>query len=260
MRIWAISDLHLALGVDKPMHVFGEHWREHHHRIAAAWDAAVEADDLVLLPGDLSWATKPHEVAPDFAWLADRPGEKVLIKGNHDYWWPTSQAKLASLLPPRTHALKKRACRIAGCGCFGARGGDFAPLTVYGDKRSQADIDRALDKEERELRLSLEQLAALEADPTLDGPGNGLRLCLFHYPPIPAGRRASRFTPIIAASGAALCVYGHLHGAGTEIERVEGHIGGVDYRCTSCDLVGFAPVLLRDLAAAPSGGDPAIPA
>ena len=88
MRIWALSDLHLALGLDKPMDIFGDHWQNHAERMALAWDERVAPHDLVLSPGDFSWAQKQHEVAPDFAWLAARPGHKVLIKGNHDYWWP----------------------------------------------------------------------------------------------------------------------------------------------------------------------------
>jgi len=192
MRIWALSDLHLSLGGDKPMDVFGEHWADHHLRMAAAGDELVADEDIVLSPGDFSWALKPAEAAPDFAWLAERPGRKILIKGNHDYWWPKSKAKLAALLPPRTMALKKTACRIGGLGFFGARGGDFAPLTRYGDERSQEQIDRALDKEFTELERSLTMLQELEAAGTGAGPLQG-RVCLFHYPPIPPGQRSSRF-------------------------------------------------------------------
>ena len=244
MRIWMLSDLHLSLASDKPMDIFGEHWRDHHERMAAAWDERVAADDIVLSPGDFSWAGKPEESHADFAWLAQRPGHKVLVKGNHDHWWPRSKAKLAALLPPDTHALKKNACWIQGVGLFGARGGDFAPLTRYGDTRTQADIDRALEKEERELQLSLDHLERLAAEGADQGPGNGLRICLFHYPPLPPGSRRSRFTPLIAASGARYCVYGHLHGEEVVSARVEGLIDGVEYRCASCDQIGFVPVEL----------------
>lgn len=247
MRIWAISDLHLSLANDKPMSVFGEHWCDHHQRIAVAWDSQVADQDLVLLPGDFSWANKPPEAETDFAWLAARPGAKVLIKGNHDHWWPHSRAKLQALLPPRTVAIKKTACRIAGIGIFGARGGDFAPLTRYGDERTPEQIEESLVKEERELAMSLEDLARLEADPALDGPGKGLRLCCFHYPPLPPNAESSRFTATISQANAAACVYGHLHGAGDEVVRFEGQIGPTRYRCVSCDLIGFAPVLIAEV-------------
>jgi predicted phosphohydrolase len=226
MRIWMLSDLHLSLASDKPMDVFGEHWRDHHLRIAEHWDDLVAAEDLVLSPGDFSWAGKPEEAGTDFQWLGQRPGHKVLIKGNHDYWWPRSKSKLAALLPPQTYALKKTACRIGGVGLFGARGGDFAPLTRYGDQRSQEDVDRSLEKEERELRLSLEHLERLEATGEGEGPGRGLRICLFHYPPLPPGAKRSRFTPWIESSGARFCIYGHLHGSEVASARVEGEHGG----------------------------------
>lgn len=236
--VWALSDLHLSLSGAKPMDVFGGHWERHHERMAAAWDACVGADDIVLTPGDFSWAMKGADAAADFAWLGQRPGWKVLVKGNHDYWWPSSHAKMAQLLPPRTHALKKTACHIAGIGFFGARGGDFAPLTRYGDTRSQADIDAWLAREEQELAASIAHLDRLDAEA---GRVRRRRIALFHYPPIPPGRTHSRFSALIAAAGASDCVYGHLHGRELGPTRIEGVFDGVRYRCTSCDVLDFAP-------------------
>jgi len=239
--IWALSDLHLSTSGAKPMDKFGDHWGDHAGRMAREWDACVAADDIVLTPGDFSWANKPAEAVGDLAWLGQRPGHKVLVKGNHDHWWPGSQAKMAALLPPRTHALKKTACRIAGVGFFGARGGDFAPQTRYGDTRTTADIDAWLEREEHELRLSIAALDALDADA---GATRGPRICLFHYPPIPPGRQASRFTPLITAAGASHCIYGHLHGREVGATKVEGVFDGVTYRCASCDQIDFTPVLV----------------
>lgn len=236
--IWAISDLHLSLSGAKPMDVFGDHWERHHERMAAAWDAAVAPDDIVLCPGDLSWAMKPDEAKPDLAWLAARPGRKVITKGNHDYWWPGSRSKLLALLPPGTLAVKKYGGRIGPVGFFGARGGDFEPLRRYGDTRSEADIEAWLAREESELKMSIADLDRLDAEA---GAPAALRICLFHYPPVPAGKRHSRFTPLIAAAGARYCVYGHLHGTNIGPARVEGVIDGVEYLCASCDLIGFAP-------------------
>ncbi len=246
MRIWALSDLHLALGCDKPMDIFGEHWKDHHLTIAERWDRMIGDDDIVLSPGDFSWASKPHEVAADFAWLAERPGHKVLIKGNHDYWWPKSQAKLTAMLPAKTYAFKKRGCRVQGLSLFGARGGDFAPLTRYGDQRSQDDIDKALEKELRELQMSVDDLTKLETDSSTDGPWSGLRLALFHYPPMPNGAKHSRFTSLIGEAQASQCIYGHLHGSDNAVS--DALIDDVRYRCMSCDLIDFTPVLLFERA------------
>jgi predicted phosphohydrolase len=243
MRIWALSDLHLSLGTDKPMDIFGDHWVAHHERMATAWDAAVADDDIVLTPGDFSWAGKTAEAAADFAWLAERPGFKVLVKGNHDHWWPRTKKKLAEALPERTWALKKTGAIIQGIGFFGARGGDFAPLTRYGDERSQAQIDAALDKEEKELLASIADLERLEQK--AGTPCRG-RICCFHYPPVAAGKRQSRFTSIITDSGASHCIYGHLHGQDLGPAKVEGDIDGVTYRCMSCDQIDFTPALVAE--------------
>jgi len=242
MRLWALSDLHLSLGGDKPMDKFGVHWERHADTMAGHWDRLVAAEDIVASPGDFSWATKPHQVAPDFAWLAARPGHKVLIKGNHDYWWPKSKTKLQALLPPDTWALKKNACRIGPFGFFGARGGDFAPLVRYGDQRSQAEIEASLQKEFDELERSYAELQAIEAE-----VGDRLRrICLFHYPPLPIDRSDRRFHELIRTSGAECCIYGHLHGSEGGAARVEGEIEGVPYHCASCDQIDFTPQLIAE--------------
>ena len=242
MRIWALSDLHLSLGGDKPMDVFGEHWRDHHVQMAASWDEKVAPGDIVLSPGDFSWAGKPNQATADFAWLAERPGRKVLIKGNHDHWWPKSKTKLAALLPEQTWALKKHACVIDGVALFGARGGDFAPLTRYGDKRTPEQIEAALEREEAELKASIEHLEELRKTESIT-----LTICLFHYPPLPPGSKHSRFTPWISHAGASYCIYGHLHGSEVGNARFEGEIDGVQYRCASCDQIGFEMMLVAEV-------------
>ncbi len=242
--VWALSDLHLSTSGSKPMDVFGDHWDAHDRQMAEAWDKTVQPDDIVLTPGDFSWAMRGAEAASDFAWLGQRPGHKILVKGNHDYWWPDSKSKLAALLPPNTYALKKNACHIHGIGFFGVRGGDFAPLKRYGDKRTPEEVEEWLVREERELALSIAHLDQLDAEA---GRPRGLRVCLFHYPPIAPGRKSSRFTPVIEAAGATWCIYGHLHGKEIGPAKVEGLMNGVDYRCTSCDQVGFAPLHLFEV-------------
>jgi predicted phosphohydrolase len=240
--IWALSDLHLSESGAKPMDVFGDHWDRHAQRMAEAWDRQVGPEDLVLCPGDLSWAMKTAEAAADLAWIAARPGWKVITKGNHDYWWPGTRKAMAAALGPRTLAVKKNAVHVQGVGFFGARGGDFAPLTRHGDTRTPDDIEAWLAREEAELKASIADLDRLDAEA---GRPRGRRICLFHYPPIPPGRRHSRFTPIIAAAGASHCVYGHLHGD-VGPARVEGVMDSVTYVCASCDLIGFAPLRLGD--------------
>jgi len=241
--IWALSDLHLSLSGAKPMDVFGERWERHHERMAESWDRLVGPEDIVLSPGDLSWAMKPAEAKLDLDWVGARPGWKVIAKGNHDFWWPGTRKAMAALLPPRMVAIKKCAARIGPVGFFGARGGDFAPLTRYGDTRTQVEVDAWLEREENELKLSIAELDRLDAE---SGTPAALRICVFHYPPVAPGKRSSRFSPLITAARASWCVYGHLHGQNIGPARVEGDISGVQYRCASCDLIGFEPVRICD--------------
>lgn len=233
------------------MDVFGEHWRDHHQRMASAWDELVDDEDIMITPGDLSWARNTAEAAADFAWLAARPGHKVLVKGNHDHWWPGTKRKLAETLPPRCHALKKTACIIQGVGFFGARGGDFAPLKRYGDQRSDADIEKALAKEDVELAASITHLSILEKE--LGQPCQ-LRIACFHYPPIPPGANTSRFTGPIQQAGASYCIYGHLHGSQLGAAKVEGLFEGVQYTCASCDQIAFRPLLVHYCSSSPLQG------
>lgn len=244
MRIWALSDLHLSLGGDKPMDIFGDHWTRHHERMAKEWDKLVARDDIVITPGDFSWAKNAKTAAEDFAWLGERPGHKIMVKGNHDHWWPGTKTKLAETLPENTYALKKTAAIVNGVGFFGARGGDFAPLKRYGDKRSQADIDKALDKEEKELVASIDHLQRLEAEHDVVCK---LRICCFHYPPLPPGGQTSRFSSLIRDAGAAQCIYGHLHGANLGEVKVTGLRDGVTYHCASCDQIDFTPMLVAEI-------------
>ena len=169
------------------MDVFGENWKDHHRKVERAWRERVDARDVVLHPGDFSWAMKASEVREDLAWLADLPGRKVLIKGNHDYWWPSSRRKLEELLPPGVFAMKKTALLIDGVPLLGVRGGDFHPR----EGQDFPTVEQRLKRERHELLLSVEACATLEGDrrgPAVQGvawkgssvekgPGSLTRLC-----------------------------------------------------------------------------------
>lgn len=235
MRIWAIGDLHLGISTGKWMDRFGEHWREHHLKVEASWRERVGEGDIVLLPGDFSWAMKPEEAARDFAWLAPLPGRKVLIKGNHDYWWPKTTARMEQLLPPGTHALKRKALVLDGVPFIGVRGADFA-----GEGEEPTARQAELDRERKELELSIAHLR------TLPG-GAHPPIALFHYPPFPPGAAESFFTRMIEEAGARTCVYGHLHTQADWERTFQGEFRGVSYRLVSCDFLGFAPLLIEEL-------------
>ena len=124
MRIFAIGDLHLPGGDQKPMDVFGPHWSGHFERICEDWRARVSEDDVVLLPGDFSWALHLEDALPDLEAVGRLPGSKVMIKGNHDLWW-TSLTKLRSALPDGIVALQHSACDLGECVVCGTRGWSF---------------------------------------------------------------------------------------------------------------------------------------
>jgi len=236
MKVWAISDLHLGFSTGKWMDVFGDHWKDHHVKVADAWNECVRPEDLVLLPGDFSWGMRANEVAIDFEWLAALPGRKVLIKGNHDYWWPSSHKKLEALLPRGVYAIKKRSVVVDGVPIVGVRGGDFLPR----ENGSIEDTEAALRRERRELALSIESLG--------DATAHQHRpVALFHYPPFPIERSESFFTRMLEDAGCSICVYGHLH-TENEWKRVfRGKKNGIQYHLVSCDALGFRPLLVDEL-------------
>lgn len=233
MRLFAISDLHLAHEVDKPMTKFGPHWADHVARVEASWRGKVGGDDVVLVPGDLSWGMTETDSRIDREWFGSLPGTKVVVKGNHDYWWPKSRARLATALGPTVLPLKRNAARIESVGFIGVRGCDLVPL--------RGKTPEAADKEiERELA----DLDASIADLRSHGSGISRVIALCHYPPFEMGRDSSPFTERIEAAGADLCVYGHLHDADEWRATFQGTRNGVAYRLVSCDAIGFEVLAL----------------
>lgn len=233
MKLFAISDLHLGHEVEKPMTKFGPHWADHVARVEATWRARVESGDVVLVPGDLSWGMTESDSRVDLAWFAALPGTKVIVKGNHDYWWPKSRARLAALLGPSVLPLKRNAASVGGVGFVGVRGCDLVPLR-----------GKSLEETEREIAREIGDLDASIADLRKNHPGCGRIVALCHYPPFPLAGDASPFTERIESAGADLCVYGHLHDAAEWRTTFQGTRNGVRYRLVSCDATGFDLVAL----------------
>ncbi|MDE0881833.1 MAG: metallophosphoesterase, partial [Myxococcota bacterium] len=217
MAIWAISDLHLSLNSDKPMDVFGKHWADHHLRMAESWDALVSPDDLVLVPGDNSWALKLDEAAKDLQWIGDRPGTKMMLKGNHDYWW-TSIGKVRKAMPEGVFGLQNDTLEWGNYRIAGAR-----LWNQPGHKRFTADDEKIYLREIERLKLSL-ALAAKQ------GAKDGKELIVMvHYPPF-REHNPSVYTELIESSGTRTCIYGHLHGYGSHQRAFQGEHEGVNYQ------------------------------
>lgn len=231
MRVYAIADLHLATVTPKPMTVFGPNWAGHPQAIFDQWRELVRPQDLVLLPGDLSWAMRLPDAMTDLAPVAALPGTKVLLRGNHDYWWPTA-AKLRAALPPGMLAVVNDAVRVENVVVCGSRGW----LTPGHDPLSD-DNTRLLTREAERLSLSVKAARALRQ------PGDHLILML-HYPPATPPYPANPITRVIDDACPDLIVYGHLHGV--PVERSMRHVSGVPAHLVAADGLKFRPRLLLD--------------
>ena len=226
MRVLALADPHLSSRVAKPMDVFGPGWSGHPEAMFSAWRETVREDDLVLVPGDISWAMRLDDALPDLQALADLPGRTVLLRGNHDYWWP-SLRKLRAALPPGMHAIQHDALRIGDVIVAGTRG-----WVVPGSPGTDAEDERIYEREVQRLRLSLTAASEL-------GPGR--LVVMLHFPPTnPRGDRSALLELIEAAAPQAL-VFGHVHGdAPVHVPTLPGTV----VRFVAADALGFRPALV----------------
>lgn len=230
MQIFGLSDLHLSFASDKPMDVFGEHWRDHAVRMAAAWDEQVGADDVVLVPGDISWALRLEQAAADLAWIGARPGRaKILVRGNHDYWW-SAIGKVRQALPAGVLALQNDAVDLGEVVVTGSRLWSCPGALDFG-----ADDEKVYLREIERLKLSLQAGRKLAGERPL--------IAAIHYPPFAADRARSStaYSDLLEQFAVKLCVYGHLHGRAAHRTAFEGTRGGVAYRLIACDHLDFRP-------------------
>lgn len=226
MRLFALADPHLGHAVDKSMDIFGPAWERHTERMAEQWTAAVGPDDWVLVAGDVSWAMKLEEAIPDLRFLDALPGRKLLLKGNHDYWWG-SRAKVESVLPPSLRLLQNDSFDLGGgIGVVGTRG-----WTPPGAPRATAEDEKIYRREVERLGLSIRSA----------GDRYRVLVAMLHYPPLYAGMGETDFVPLLKAAGVRACVYGHLH-AGDHRYAVTGLRDGIVYYFAAADAVGFRPV------------------
>lgn len=246
-RIWAIGDLHLSFGVtNKSMEVFGPQWKNHAEQIAAHWKSIIHPEDLVLLPGDISWAMRLEEALVDLRWIDALPGTKVMIKGNHDYWWG-SLKKLTEALPPSIHAIQNNAFFWKGIAIGGARLWD-TPEYSFGSFIKIEENPRANPRETEELvqeelsqKLFDRELERLKLSLSQLDPRAHTRLAMTHYPPISADLQPSRAAQILEQHQIQTCVFGHLHNIKTD-QTLFGERSGIRYLLTSADYIHFQPI------------------
>ncbi len=226
MTLYAIGDLHLPGGEEKPMDIFGDHWGNHFAHIAEDWRARVQPEDIVLIPGDISWAMQLEQAVPDLQSIGALPGRKVLIKGNHDYWW-SSLAKLQRVLPADMTALQHNAADLGEMVVCGTRGWMFSTAEETLTPENERILKRELLRLDMALTLA-EKLA------------NGSKpiVVMLHYPPLYDAMRQTPFTEVLLRHPVHTVVYGHLHGSGIRA-GFTGVQDGIRYVLTSCDALGF---------------------
>ncbi len=236
MALFAIADPHLSFGVDKPMHIFGSHWHEHERRLAENWLERVSSTDTVLIPGDISWAMQLDDALPDLKFLHDLPGQKILSRGNHDYWW-TSLNKVEMLCRENQldsiRFLRNNAYRIEpGWVICGSRG-----WILPDDPDFKSEDEKIYRREAGRLRLSLEAARKIRM------PGDKLVACL-HYPPYSQSLQDTLFTELIDQFEADLCVFGHIHG-NSSLAQSPGPVGRARYKLVAADFLGFSPLAIE---------------
>ncbi len=231
MKVFAIGDLHLSSNSDKPMYIFGEKWNRHSERIAEAWNAFIMPEDLVLLPGDLSWAMHLEQAMEDIRLIAELPGKKLILRGNHDYWW-SSLTKLRAALPEGMAAIQNDAYTLGELTIAGSRGWICPGSSAFNAEKDQTIYERECIR----LELSLQKM----------DPAAKHRLAMLHYPPCNERRQHSGFMALMEKYGVQTVVYGHLHGKSCA-NAFEEERNGVQYLLCSADHLDFAPRLIMEI-------------
>lgn len=224
MALYVIGDTHLSLGCNKPMDVFGGQWEGYVDKLRAGFEN-VESGDTVVLCGDLSWGMSLEQAREDFAFLNGLPGSKLLLKGNHDYWWTTA-AKMRTFFAENgfdTLDILHNNCALYGeTALCGTRGWFY-------EEEADGHNEKVFNRE----------LIRLEA--SLKAAGERKKLCFLHYPPCYQGYTCPEIMALLERYGVERCYYGHLHG-GSHRLAIEGKYGAVEYRLVSADYLGFCPL------------------
>ena len=227
MALYAIGDLHLALGKDKPMDVFGSIWENHEQKLRDGFSKLKE-DDVCVLCGDLSWAMGIEDALEDFLFIDALPGRKIIVKGNHDYWWSTAAKakKFFAAHDITTIDILNNNCLTYGeYALCGTRG------WFYEEERGVEHDKKIMQREIGRLRSSLEAAGERE------------KLVFLHYPPLYMKYRCEEILELLRLHAVTLCCYGHIHGKGCRL-AFNGRQGGCEFRLVSADYVNFEPVLL----------------
>lgn len=225
MSLFAIADTHLSFGTDKPMDSF-EGWQDYTQRLRKNWNKLIGCGDDVVIAGDISWASDFEELRPDFDFIESLNGNKIIIKGNHDFWWNTL-SKMNRFLDENGYKtirfLYNNSFLCGGVSVCGSRGWCF-------DSENEAD-EKILLRETGRIERSLQSAAAKE------------KIVFLHYPPVTRNSVCTPIVELLEKYGIKKCFYGHLHGEAAKY-AFEGKYGTAEYKLISCDRLKFTPYLI----------------
>ena len=228
MALYAIGDTHLAIGKDKPMDIFGPLWDNHTEKLRAGF-AKLNDDDVCVICGDISWGMGLEDTLEDFLFIDSLPGRKIILKGNHDYWWTTA-AKMTAFFAAngldRVHLLHNNCMLWEDTALCGTRGWFFEEET-------------GSEHDEKILRREVGRLKT-----SLDAAGEAEKLVFLHYPPLYQFYQCPDILDLLRSYGVKECCYGHIHGKGAHAAFI-GERDGVKYRLVSADFLDFFPYKVR---------------
>ncbi|MBM3192598.1 MAG: phosphoesterase [Chlamydiae bacterium] len=241
MTVWALSDPHLSFGAqNKSMEIFGPAWKDWTKKIETHWKNTVDAGDLVLVAGDISWAKNLEEALPDLMWLHALPGTKLLLKGNHDYWWP-SMKKLQENLPSSIHCLYNSAFHWKDTTIGGTRLWDSPEYDFHSIASKTTDsLEKEASSPEEAKKIFDRELVRLKRSLDLLDKKAKYRLVMTHYPPIGLDLQPSQVSQILDTYNIDACIFGHLHSLNTK-GPLFGKLHKTTYLLTSCDYLDFTP-------------------
>ncbi|QEY34055.1 serine/threonine protein phosphatase [Caproiciproducens galactitolivorans] len=228
MSLFAIADLHLSLGCDKPMDVFSG-WQNYTERLEKNWRAVVGRDDTVVIAGDISWAMNLEEAVNDFSFIHSLPGKKLILKGNHDYWWSTRK-KIVEFLERNgldtIQIIHNNAVVVGDIAVCGTRG------WLY---NAETDEDvKIVNREVGRLNASIDDAERQGAKPVV----------FLHYPPVYDGAVCKEILDVLKERGIQKCYFGHIHGSQAARRAITGEYEGIKMVLISCDYLNFMPVLV----------------
>ena len=228
MALFVLGDPHLSLGASKPMDIFPG-WNDYVERLEKNWRKLIRPEDTIVLAGDISWAMRLTDTRKDFAFLQQLPGQKIIMKGNHDYWWATA-AKFRAFCEANGFTTLE----LLHNNCF-----FFGEYAVCGTR------GWFLDEEQNPHNAKVLNRELLRLETSLKAAGEKPIFCFLHYPPLYQGYQCPEILRLLREYGVKVCCYGHLHGP-SHRRALQGERGGTSFFMVSGDYLGFHPKKICD--------------